>query len=827
MSTFNSVFDDFPIEYKQINPEDFPGFNVADKIIIKPNADGFINDELQAAIDINEKNTVVINAAVGQGKTFSIIDIVKQYYHSSEDFLIFIASPYKSLVEQYYNKVISSGIPQEQVYRYEWIGKKKELDAWNSRIQIITVNTLLGNPGDDSLINNDEKRNYINYLVKQCETNNKKVVFIYDEVHDSIHNFKEKYIFNLWKWRNVIHKNFLLSATFNEASKIVIEYLSELTQDNIQIIESERIRIPLKQSDLFLHFEPSNSYKYNNDLIVSLVQSLIKEKKSVDILTFSKNLADDICKYTEEGIGNLLLNAFGEINNCTSNPYEDENNLENRYNPEKCNVGTNFKTGISIEKENHAFVIVLPPKGLKSKYYKNNYGIFSEGVNSITQALARQRIKGEIHLILPPPKSFDYSSLPFNDDEHKMETFKKFYDLCKDYKSNTEVCYFPLTSQNDLILEFYTKLTKDVQEEIQYVDSLNRNENRVRLKYIPFKLFKLYDGERYLSTYFPFFGKDLSGYITYSAFTNQFINCKLKQFNTKPPIYFIKGKIQWKFDEFYDSYMDIDLYNSWFVFLNDKFKYFELRNDLYRFYKILYKDLASSPYTTVEPYKNKHFEQQLVAFLQRILYPSNEHFRKKFKSGSFTKDAEYTRGEYFLSCISHATIMSKEPHLHSKEKTLVEAYLQLNNYREKMIDSIKSIEIKGEDMRYLDLDESFIDNEEEFTKMIEILSKEDTLISNNVFDFKNLFERKNYSIAQKKEAFIRYLKDDFLVGKNRRINNSKLDKNVFQVTYIHSIPKSTEVINFIQMADYKDHSFMDSFPYYTVIDEDLIMIEKT
>ena len=84
-------------------------------------------------------------------------------------------------------------------------------------------------------------------MISNCKAQNKKVVFIYDEIHDTIHNFRQELIFNLWKWKNVIHKNFVISATFNEASKIVIEYLAELTDRKIQIIESERVRNPEKQ----------------------------------------------------------------------------------------------------------------------------------------------------------------------------------------------------------------------------------------------------------------------------------------------------------------------------------------------------------------------------------------------------------------------------------------------------------------------------------------------------------------------------------------------------------------------------------------------------
>lgn len=65
----NEHFDDFSIEFKKINPEDFDGFEV-DKVKISPNEDGYIKEELHSKTNIDEKNTMVINVGVGQGKTY-------------------------------------------------------------------------------------------------------------------------------------------------------------------------------------------------------------------------------------------------------------------------------------------------------------------------------------------------------------------------------------------------------------------------------------------------------------------------------------------------------------------------------------------------------------------------------------------------------------------------------------------------------------------------------------------------------------------------------------------------------------------------------------
>ena len=60
MALPNIHFQDFPIEFKEINPQDFPLFNVDDKIIIEPNRLGWINEQLQSNIILDEKNTVWI-----------------------------------------------------------------------------------------------------------------------------------------------------------------------------------------------------------------------------------------------------------------------------------------------------------------------------------------------------------------------------------------------------------------------------------------------------------------------------------------------------------------------------------------------------------------------------------------------------------------------------------------------------------------------------------------------------------------------------------------------------------------------------------------------
>ena len=67
MNLPNKYFTNFPIEFKEINPEDFISENkedtkfiVDDKIIINPDDNGYIHKELSDKLSLKEKNTVVI-----------------------------------------------------------------------------------------------------------------------------------------------------------------------------------------------------------------------------------------------------------------------------------------------------------------------------------------------------------------------------------------------------------------------------------------------------------------------------------------------------------------------------------------------------------------------------------------------------------------------------------------------------------------------------------------------------------------------------------------------------------------------------------------------
>ncbi|MBK8347149.1 MAG: hypothetical protein IPL08_05815 [Saprospiraceae bacterium] len=64
----------------------------------------------------------------------------------------------------------------------------------NKRIHITTINALLRNPGDTAFEQNLFKTNYFVSLLDYCVKRKLRVYLFFDEIHASIHNFKNEFI---------------------------------------------------------------------------------------------------------------------------------------------------------------------------------------------------------------------------------------------------------------------------------------------------------------------------------------------------------------------------------------------------------------------------------------------------------------------------------------------------------------------------------------------------------------------------------------------------------------------------------------------------------
>ena len=830
----NKYFEDFPIEFKEIKKRDLSvkidsnigtknpnGFTVKKKVHdISRNR--YLNDDLQGEINLTDKETVVINAPVGNGKSYAIIQTIKRFYEDKDqDYLIVVASPFVSLVEQYVADIHKDGkIPKEQIYNYDELGRTKT-SYINRKVQVVTANTLLGNPGEDSYKNSDYKRNYLNNLIKNCEQNQRKVIFIFDEIHDTIQNFKEEYIFNLWKWKNVLHKNFVISATFTLASFIVIEYLAELTDKKITIFEFPRIRIRENQSKLFLHYSPTYKFSSQTPEIASVILNLINRDKRIDILCYSKSLSKAII--SDKLIGKKLKEKFGEINDCTSENISNERPenapAKNRFDNNKCNVGTNFKSGVSIQKENHAFVIILPSRHTQGKF-KNNYGIFSSGISSIIQALARQRKKGEIHIILSRPDDFDYSSLK-DMNYQQRKAFKEFYSKIKDYsflQEDEKVKYIPLSYQGLLVKNFYKEeLKKNVQKGIDILSKQDRSD-LARLDYPPYKNFQLNESENYLSSYYKFFGGDLSAYVTYCAFTNQFTNCYLEGIEYKSSISLEIGVIQKSLNSIVNLFIGEDYFNSLFAFNNFRMAYEQFRNKLLNEFIITIKSKKPEKsdeqrvLTKVSPYRNSMFEQQLLRFIAHKYYGKSYYYGHDYKNSN--KDLEYPRSKYFIDSIqsSRGIIVNDNTEYSIK----VKAFQTLDYFREKLVSEIRTHSRGNNSFDFLTIKpiHNFIETSDltKFQELITYFTTVDCFTSNDVFPLK---KRLSGNFEKQKQSFYKLLIEDFFNFIPRktipRVMIDGVKESVYPDIKPKEIPNSRNIINLIQKQDYIfPENFLDS-----------------
>lgn len=590
MSALNFELIDIPIEFKEINPSDFNEYyNVSEKIIIKPDDEtGYIDDELRPIFEkgFDDKCTVVLNAGVGQGKTYTVINQIADYANH-KDYVVIVAVPFNNLIEQYNNDILKKVNSQkvfsflniDEVYLDKppldkiFLADENNLDKLGKfnvskySVHIMTINALLGNPGD-SLMQARNKVIFMSKLSKYCETENKKLVIFFDEIHDGIHNFKEEYLYKLWNLKDIVHRIFVISATFNEASKEVIKYLSEFTDKNIQLIESKRKRFPSKQSRLHINFYSG----YNIDQDKSLLDLLNSLRKrgvdDFDMMVYSKGL---IKKFLENPIGknktslsHFLYPIKDRINRCYYDPF-DKINANKKYDSSKINIGTNFSTGVNIEKLNHNYIIILP-KEVTVDFF-NNKGVFTNGANTIIQALARQRKVGDVYIFMPNPVEISLDSLPYNESQNQI-IYNAFNECV--YDTTRKVSYSNINAQSGILNKIYDVLYNYVSKATRSIDESQR-VGMNRLFYPTKDIFIMDKGEKFLSE--NFFGGNLSCYIFWASLTNQFLNCRLSSVNSSNFLNLSTHNFENEIKEIFDN--EIDFLKSIWNFNSDTVKYLE------------------------------------------------------------------------------------------------------------------------------------------------------------------------------------------------------------------------------------------------------------
>jgi len=679
------------IEYKELKKEDFENFNVG-RDFLQDIENKYLSEVISDYIDLDESNTVVINSSVGQGKSVFAIDLAKDYYlQKKEDgnykYTIIFAAPYKTLVEQYIEKITFAinktgsvvNIPDYAKLKLKSDNINQVNDVCNailSRMHVVTVNFLLANPGDDAIEQNILKRDYLKGIIKNCVKEKRKVVIIFDEIHDAIYNFKQEYIFYLWRFKTnkLLHKTFILSATFNEASKVVIKYIAELTNKNLQIIETPRIQQKDNLSNLHIHLTKDSlygGYNFDSQEFVELFTSMIDKHQNLNILSFSQKLCNKMASgKIGVNIREALLAKYGRINICIAEEHHPTSikkkkeipsgiTYSNKYIPGMCNIGTTFKTGISIEEENSGFVIILPSENSMQGYVKSgDYGVFTNGTIPIIQALARVRRKSDIYVIMPFPKQYirESNSFYLTNEDYIWNVLKNDilkHDVFMDFKWSYIHHLYPI--QYELLSRKYKEKRERVKKEIKAVEKIEnkrKEEMLPFLKYPTLDMFILEEGEKYLYTTFAIFGKDLPAYMIWAAYNNQFVNCKLKELSSSNE----KERLELEnVLEFFYSYVenrydisniittyDYAIYDSLCQRISSEFELSEYNNELKKFQNL----------------SDDKLEKYIMTFVQMALKGNgklHDNYYEKDSSGHII-DKPFEVKDYLLCCMANTIL---------------------------------------------------------------------------------------------------------------------------------------------------------------------------
>lgn len=400
----------------------------------------------------------------------------------------------------------------------------------------------------------------------------------------------------------------------------------------------------------------------------------------------------------------------------------------------------------------------MPPRATRLAF-KNQYGIFSGGINSVIQALARQRTNQPIHIILPKPDKFDYESLQeANMNTNQQKKFKQIYDSVVYFDENEKpVTFLKQNKQYHFIKEFYEeKLKGYLSSEINKVSSVHRG-GLPSLNFPNLKSFILENGENYLANKFKIFGEDISAYVTYASITNQFLNCKLKHIYIKKNEFFTKENIIKQLINFNsrESLQEkLSLY-EWSPFA----KYLEeCKKILYNQYNIKIKNIRKvknedgvEEEKTFYEFKNSDrafFEKNLLKWLKSLY---NQE-----------KIEDFTRADYILNCAIRANEIDIENITDTLVKKRVLFFKALHYYIHKVLQEVKVYNKRNRHYYYIKTKfNSFTDVDIEQLSIIEKNLESDNYM-NKVFNFSRNF-KDGKTTKEKIQSLIRILKKDFLI----------------------------------------------------------------
>lgn len=465
------------------------------------------------SLDDLTNETNVLNVPVGHGKTTLCYKLMKKYYE--EGYHIIVCSPFQKLVEKDH-AALRKEIPNAIIFNYKELkfdtnfggSFLQHLAEDEARIHVMTINCLLKNPGDEKYEQAFHKSRFLQKLKNSISNKGEKVVFFFDEIHESVANFKNEFIPNLTTWRNLTHKCFVSSATFTSASIPVIRYISYLTAGKIKIYYTPR-KQSTRRSNLHLNLS-TVAYSSQNlsplNKIIGIIDSCIAAGGKVNILSAYKNIVSAL---TDRKNSSVLVHKILSLNPniCTAD-------TDHEFNPNAHNIGTNFKTGVNITDSNSTLIVILPTVNKANPLA--SYGIFSDGIPAIIQSFARLRNGGNIHVFMYAPDTI------IELENHKENIPVELYQnkLSRPHKK--------LNESYNWMGQKYNALRRFLSHEINFLmDVFNENEE-LKYHYPTFQEVLIEKSQNYLLSKNEWMGKYLSPYVLWASINNQFCNSTLQ-----------------------------------------------------------------------------------------------------------------------------------------------------------------------------------------------------------------------------------------------------------------------------------------------------------
>lgn len=701
----NLILNDKPIDYFKVLPEYFKDSNSIEEITISPNEQGYISDQLTEIVtsrDINIPETITINAGVGQGKSTFAISIINYYLQNG--FKVIIAAPFLALIDKYFSEASSElNIPREQVFLMPDLtpedGSDKLKSYFEKQLFIATTHFFFRDGGEFEQANYKKRFNdeFINY----CNLNNHKIVILFDEIHRGIEKFDRNVIHQFSNFKGVIRKQFFLSATYSLHTVFAIKFLSQATNKNNLIINSNRIKVPSKNSELSLFFIDtyySEKVLHNfNYLRVAFVEEALKKKEKVNILVWSATLSNALSKYWSDMFGKYNI----EPNVCNAD-------TENKYDSlHRFNIGTLFTTGVNITEG--LFIVILPPEFTLRRTRK--YGVFTECSESIIQSVARMRANGKIIIVVSKPDRF----LIDENDNYTKQLQKEVY-----FSSVNKLERF--TNQNYQTNIFDREYNKLKRESNQHIDTSEFSYEFSGVNFPSYEEWVLDKGKKFINL-FSSYGNKLVPYVLYCSFNNQFENCTLKNiYYYSSTIFLTKNNLLEELKEVYNTLFKTPFGNciGTSILFDTESPSIEINND-YQAFKYLIQQLRKRKII----YNSKELKE-----INEKIYKLLLLLTLKFKKGIVLDD--YTEKEYINHQIASSIICPAD--LVDDIVTCYKEFGRIKHEFQQMV-SNNSMKIYSQPELNNGYDVFFSKNADMIKRIIIYLNRNDKFIQKKVFSF--------------------------------------------------------------------------------------------